>query len=414
MQAALRRKLVLLLVFVFVDVLGFSLILPLLPYYAETFGASPALVGLLLGANALAQLIGAPILGRLSDRYGRRPLLLVSIAGTAASFALLGLARSLPMLFVSRLLDGLLGGDISLAQAYITDVTDDESRARGLGLIGAVFGVGFILGPVLGGTLSAGGDFALPAIVAAGLAAVNFVAVFVWLPESLPLARRARRAEHPRAQFSARALWAALTRRCVGPLLLATLVYGLAFTMFQTIFSLFTERRLGFDAQATSYVLAYAGVLIAAAQGGGIAVLTKRFSDKRLMFGASVLLAASLLAWGLTNSVWMLLVVLIPTTLSAGVLGVAITSALTKSVFPEEVGGTLGLAAALSGLARVIAPVAGGWLIGQLGPAWPGILGAILMAGLSFFAWARVLFVPDLSCPEPATRESTRAELENV
>jgi DHA1 family tetracycline resistance protein-like MFS transporter len=179
--------------------------------------------------------------------------------------------------------------------------------------------------------------------------------------------------------------------------------------MFQTIFALFAEQRLELDAQATSYVLAYAGVLIAAAQGGGIAVLTKRFSDKQLIFGGSVLLSASLLAWGFTGSIWMLLVVLVPTTLSAGVLGVAINSALTKSVYPEEVGGTLGLAGALNGATRVVAPIAGGWLIGQYGPAWPGIVGAVLMAGLAAFSWSRILFVPDLSCPQPAPDALGRA-----
>ena len=162
----MKKQLALILTYVFIDVLGFSLILPLLPFYAQTFDASPALVGLLLGANAVTQMIGAPLIGRLSDRYGRRPMLIVSIAGTAASFLMLGLANSLWMLFLSRILDGFLGGNISLAQAYITDVTDERDRARGLGLIGATFGMGFIFGPAIGGVLSAGDNFARPALIA--------------------------------------------------------------------------------------------------------------------------------------------------------------------------------------------------------------------------------------------------------
>jgi len=206
----LRRELALILLYVFVDVLGFSLILPLLPFYAETFGASPTLVGLLLGANALAQLIGAPIIGRLSDRYGRRPMLLVSIAGTLLSFLLLGFANSLAMLFLSRILDGLLGGNVSLAQAYITDLTDEKERASGLGLIGAGFGLGFMIGPALGGRLSAGGNYGLPAFAAAGMALVNLIGVLLWLPESLPVEKRRKADPKKSRELSLRAMVQAL------------------------------------------------------------------------------------------------------------------------------------------------------------------------------------------------------------
>jgi DHA1 family tetracycline resistance protein-like MFS transporter len=396
----MRKNLALIFVFVFIDVLGFSLILPLLPYYAETFAATPTVVGLLLGANAVTQLISAPIIGRLSDRYGRRPMLILSIAGTVASFLMLGLANSLWMLFASRILDGLLGGNISLAQAYITDVTDEKNRARGLGIIGASFGLGFIFGPALGGTLSGGGNYGRPALAAAALSALNLLSVLAWLPESLPSERRAEMAHSPRAAFTARALWEALNRPCVGPLLHVSLFYGLAFTVFQTVFSLFAQKRLGLDAQATSYVFTYVGLLIVAIQGGGMGLLTKRFSEKQLIFGGSVLLALSLLAWALTPTLWLLLVVLAPLALAGGVLNVAINAALTKSVYPEEVGGTLGLSAALGSLDRVISPIVGAFLLDNVGAAAPGVLGALLMAWLVSYTWRRVLFVPDLECPE--------------
>ena len=396
----MRKNLALIFVFVFIDVLGFSLILPLLPYYAETFAATPTVVGLLLGANAVTQLISAPIIGRLSDRYGRRPMLILSIAGTVASFLMLGLANSLWMLFASRILDGLLGGNISLAQAYITDVTDEKNRARGLGIIGASFGLGFIFGPALGGTLSGGGNYGRPALAAAALSALNLLGVLAWLPESLPSERRAEMAHSPRAAFTARALWEALNRPCVGPLLHVSLFYGLAFTVFQTVFSLFAQKRLGLDAQATSYVFTYVGLLIVAIQGGGMGLLTKRFSEKQLIFGGSVLLALSLLAWALTPTLWLLLVVLAPLALAGGVLNVAINAALTKSVYPEEVGGTLGLSAALGSLDRVISPIVGAFLLDNVGAAAPGVLGALLMAWLVSYTWRRVLFVPDLACPE--------------
>ena len=197
----LKKKLALIFGFVFVDLLGYSLILPLLPYYADTFGASITLVGLLGTSNALAQLVAAPIIGRLSDRYGRRPLLIFSIAGTVLSFLLLGFARSLTMLFISRIMDGLLGGNIALARAYITDVTDDKTRSRGLGIIGAAFGVGFIIGPAMGGFLSQFG-FNVPAFVAAGLSAINLILVITLLPESLSADDRQKMRNSPHTRFT--------------------------------------------------------------------------------------------------------------------------------------------------------------------------------------------------------------------
>jgi MFS transporter, DHA1 family, tetracycline resistance protein len=395
----MKRSLILIFFFVFVDVLGFSLILPLLPYYAETFGATATTVGLLLGANALAQFIGAPVIGRLSDRYGRRPLLLLSIAGTVVSFLMLGWASALWVLFASRILDGLLGGNISLAQAYITDVTDEQNRARGLGIIGASFGLGFIFGPAMGGVLSAGGNYSLPAFAAAALSALNLLGVLLWLPESLPPERLAQKAQNPRARFNARALWEALGRPCVGPLLQVLLLYGLAFTIFQTVFSLFAQKRLGLNAQTTSYVFTYVGVVIVLVQGGGIGLLTRRFHEKQLIFGGTIVLTLALLAWALTPTLGILLVVLAPLALAGGVLNVASNSALTKSVYPEEVGGALGLSAALGSLTRVASPVVGAFLLDRVSAAAPGILGALLMAWLIYYTWRQVLFVPDLECP---------------
>jgi len=396
-----RRSLTLLFIFVFVDVLGFSLILPLLPYYAATFGATAEVVGLLLGVNALTQLLGAPVLGRLSDRFGRKPLLILSLAGTVAGFLMLGLARSLAMLFASRVVDGFLGGNISLAQAYISDVTEGKERTKGFGLIGAAFGLGFIFGPAIGGALAGGGNYALPALVAAGLSLLNLLGVLVWLPESLPRAERERRAREPRAAFSLRALWEALSLPCVGPLLQTQLFFSLAFTLFETVFSLFARERLGLDARTTSFVLTYVGVLVVLVQGVGIRLLVRRFTDKQLVFGGSVLLALSLLAWAFSPSLGVLLVVLAPLALASGVLRVAVNTALTRSVWPEEVGGTLGLSAALNSLTRVIAPTIGGFLLGRVGAFAPGLLGALLMAWLVYYTWKRVLFVPDLACPAP-------------
>jgi DHA1 family tetracycline resistance protein-like MFS transporter len=312
---------------------------------------------------------------------------------------MLGWASALWMLFASRIVDGLLGGNSSLAQAYISDVTDNRDRARGLGLIGASFGLGFIIGPALGGTLSAGGNYSLPAFMAAGLSALNLLGVLFWLPESLPPERRSARAQNPRAAFTARALWRTMHRPCFGPLLTAQLIFALAFTVFETIFSLFALKRLGLEAQTTGYVLTYVGLLVVAIQGGGIGLLAKRFTEKQLILGGAILLALSLSAWALTPTLGLLLVVLAPLALASGVLRVSINSALTKSVYPEEVGGALGLSAALGSLARVISPVVGAFLLDNVSPAAPGLVGALLLAALVPFVWRRVVIVPDTSCP---------------
>ena len=413
-----KRRLITVFAIVFVDLLGFGLILPLLPYYADNYGASPIIVGLLASSYAAAQLIGAPVLGRLSDRHGRRPILLVSIAGTALGFLLLGLAEPLgrtlagdssvatanaiilAILFVSRILDGVTGGNISVAQAYITDITDEENRARGLGLIGAAFGLGFIIGPAAGGLLSAGERYAVPAFVAAAIATLNWFAVLFWLPESLTDKIRAELAKQPaKAILSVRELANALQRPRFGPLLNIRFFYGLAFATFTGVFALYAQYHLGLDSTGTGYTLAYVGLLSVLVQGVAIGRLTKRFPENRLILGAVIVLAFSLLAWAFTPNVWLLLVVLAPLAFASGVLNTVINSSITKAVYPEEVGGALGVAASIESLTRVVGPAAGGFLLGVLGTWAPGAIGAAIMVWVVAFVWRRLVVNPDPPLP---------------
>lgn len=398
---------------VFVDLLGFSLILPLVPFYAKEFGASDTIIGLLVASYAGAQLFGAPFLGRLSDRYGRRPVLLISILGTAVGFLMLAFANSLWMLFASRIIDGLTGGNISVAQAYITDITDRKDRARGLGLIGAAFGLGFILGPAIGGLLSSLGEwidaavtgvviwqFALPALLAAILAFANMVAVYFFLPESLSDKRRAELASRPRDEFSLRNLRAVFQRPRVGPLYAIRFFSGLAFSMLTTIFPLYALNRFGLEASQTAYVLTYVGVLSVLVQGVGIGRLTARYEEKWLVFVSSVILALSLFLWAFSTTLIFLLVVLAPIAFSGGILNTVINSILSKSVTGEEIGGTLGISAALESSTRVIAPTLGGFLLDTLGAWAPGVLGGVVMGGLSPYVWLRLIDRPDPPLPE--------------
>ena len=412
---------------VFIDLLGFGLILPLLPYYAGEYGASNFVVGLLAAAYALAQFFGAPFLGRLSDRYGRRPVLMISIGGTALSFILLGLAdplgrwlAGLPLagataeqlaaltnatiigvMFISRIIGGLAGGNITVAQAYISDVTDASNRARGLGMIGAAFGLGFILGPATGGLLSRWG-YAVPAFAAAGLATLNLIGVFLTLPESLTPELRAALTHQRRALISLGAMWEALSTPRVGPLLTVRLFFALAAALFQTMFTLWAKDRLRLDAQATSLLLAYVGVLSVIVQGGLIGPLTKRFSEPRLIFSSTLINGLAMLAWAFTPSVPVLLVVMIPMAFTTGVLNTVINSAITRVVSPQEIGGALGIASSLESLSRVVSPAAGGWLLGSVGLWAPGLVGSVIMSGIAAFSWRRLIVHPDPALAELA------------
>jgi len=403
---------------VFVDLLGFGLILPLLPFYAEQYGATPFVTGLLVASYAAASLIGAPILGRLSDRYGRRPILLVSVFGTLLGFLLLGFAAPLGealarwlapsaanafvigVLFLARILDGLTAGNITVAQAYISDVTDEKNRARGLGLIGAAFGLGFIIGPALGGLLSKAG-YSVPAFVAAGVATLNLTAIALFLPESLSLARREEMAQIQRPPFTLGALLVALRRPVVGPLLHLRFFYGLAFSLFQSIFSLYAQA-IGLTSDRTGYVLAYVGLLSVIVQGGLIGVLTKRFRENSLIITGLWVMGFSFIGWALTSNLWTLLIVLLPLAVSGGVLNTVIQSALTKSVARDELGGTLGLAGALESVTRVIAPTVGGFLLGTLGVWAPGVFCALVLLWSVWFAYRRIVLVKKPVVPPAA------------
>jgi len=415
-----NSRLLTIFLIVFIDLLGFGLILPLLPYYAEAYGATPVIVGLLVASYAAAQLVGAPLLGRLSDRLGRRPVLLLSVAGTFVGFLLLGFAAplgkllagwfapqavnlfTLSVLFFSRILDGLTGGNITVAQAYITDVTDEQNRAKGLGMIGAAFGLGFIIGPAAGGALSQWG-YNIPAFVAASVSFLNLLTIFFSLPESLTPERRIETVAYRRPPFTLKALVQALNRPKVGPLLHVRLFYGLAFATFQSIFSLYAQS-ISLSSQTTGYVLAYVGLLSVITQAGLIGLLTRRFHENWLIITGLWLMAFALLAWAFTANLWLLLVVMLPLALSGGVLNTVIQSSISKSVSREEVGGILGIAASLEAITRVIAPSMGGFLLEHVGRWAPGVFSALLMAWAVSFAYRRIII--------PASRARLGVEAE--
>ena len=406
----MNKRLFSIIFVVFVDLLGFSLILPLLPYYAEKYGATEFVTGLLVASYALMQLIGAPLLGRLSDRYGRRPVLLASVFGTFVGFLLLGFADPIGtalakafdpqaanlfvigILFLSRMVDGLTGGNLSVAQAYISDVTDAQSRSKGLGMIGAAFGLGFIIGPASGGLLSQWG-YAVPAFVASALSFSNLLLIFFWLPESLTAERRSQMSGN-RPAITLGALLAALQRPFTGSLLTTRFFFGLAFAIFQTIFSLYALNKFNLQARDTGLILTYVGVLSVFVQGFLIGRLTQRFQEDKLILFSGVLMTVSLVGWALTPSVFWLLVVLTPTAIAGGILNTLLSSTLTKAVEPQEIGGILGFSASIESSTRIVAPILGGYLLQALGAWSPGAFGAAVMAGLSVYIFFTIFNHP--------------------
>lgn len=379
---------------VLIDMLGFALIVPLLTFFADSFGATEFQTGLLVSSYALMQMIGAPILGRLSDRYGRRPVFLISILGTFIGFLILGFANSLWWLFASRILSGLTAGNISVAQAYIADVTDEKNRARGMGMFGAAFGIGFILGPALGGLLSQYG-FSVPAFVAAALALINLITVYFWLPESLTAERRAELSTQKKADISFSALLAALQRPLVGPLLWVRFGFAIAFNSFQTVFPLYVLYKFGLNAQQTGYILAYLGIVLVIMQGGLIGPLSARFNESNLLVVFLGFALVGMIGWAIVPSVPLLLLAMFPMAVGAGSFNALINSAISKVVSREEVGGMLGFGAGLESATRIVMPALASYLLGAYGPSTPGYMGSIVLFIVVVYAYVRLIAKPD-------------------
>jgi DHA1 family tetracycline resistance protein-like MFS transporter len=403
-------RLINIFIVVFVDLLGFGLILPLLPYFAETFGATPLVIGLIVASYAAASLVGAPLMGRLSDRYGRRPVLLLSVAGTFIGYLLLGLAQPIgtyfanlfdsqavnafiiSVLFISRMIDGFTGGNITVAQAYISDVTDETNRSRGLGIIGSAFGLGFIIGPAVGGLLSRWG-YNLPAFAAAGLAFLNLISIFFFLPESLTVEQREANMNQQRPAFTLKALINALNRPKVGPLLLVRFFVMLAFAMFQAIFALFAQHKLNLSSQSTGLVLTYIGLYSVLVQGVGIGLLTKRFTDNTIIITSLWMMFLGFVVWSLTPNLPVMLLAILPLSGGGWIVNTIITSAITKAVSPEEIGGMLGISTSLESITRVISPTIGGVLFGSIGMGAPAVFSAIMVLVAVWFAYRRIILV---------------------
>ncbi|HLG95554.1 MAG TPA: MFS transporter [Bryobacteraceae bacterium] len=382
----LKSPLLAIFLIVSVDVLGLTIILPLLPFYAEKLGASPAVVGMLVSTYALCQLIAGPILGRMSDHMGRRPLLLVSQVGTFIGFMILAYANMLWLVFLSRIIDGITAGNLSLAQAYISDVTKPEDRAKSFALIGIAFGMGFLIGPAISGFL-AQYSYQYPIFAAAALSATSILSTFFLLPSNIPVA-----ADTPR-KFTVLD-WGNYVRffrePSLGPLLWQFLAFALTFSLFMTGFPLFAERRFTwnghpFGAKEVGYVYAYLGFLGVILQGGLMGRLVKAFGEITLVRAGFFVAMAGLAALAFTSQIPVLLVVAAAASLGTGVNRPALTSLITQRADRSEQGVVLGLTQSLNSFSAICAPTIAGFLIDHsLLIVW-GLLAAAISGTALFF-----------------------------
>jgi len=421
------KRILPILIIVLVDLLGLSIIIPLLPLYATRYGASPITIGVLQATYPFMQFIGAPVLGRLSDRFGRKPILLASQIGTFLGFILLGFAHTLPLLFLSRIVDGLSGGNISTAQAAISDSTTAKTRTQGLGLVGAAFGVGFILGPIVAFIVLAASNqnYQAVAFTAAFFSLLSILLTAFWFHETLE--KDADGSVSRRKSFTLAAMWEALNRQTIGFLLILMFFYQIAFGGYEQLFSLFTLTRLGMDARDTSGLFVLAGLFIVVIQGGFVGRWSKKYGDRWLVLLGLSTLAVGLILTSLTPRVpvpwynqarvessiaggsslsglqniqvdlpsegsrgWQgglwLLVASFPAALGGGVLQPAINSLITKAADKKEVGGMLGISSSFYSAANAIAPLFYGSLFQWFGSTTPFLLGGLILATLWFFA----------------------------
>lgn len=386
------RKRTLLLVFlvVFIDLMGFGIVIPLLPLYGDKYHPSPQLFGLLMATYSLMQFLFAPILGRLSDRFGRRPVLLVSLAGTVAGYLLFAFHRSLAVLFLARAIGGLFGANVSTAQAVIADVTPPEERARGMGLIGAAFGLGFILGPAIGGAALRLGESA-PGIFAAGLSFCALLLAATTLEETYPEERRTGELRVHRGWFTPVRLWKALTHPQLGLVLMTFFLATFAFSNFEATFALTLKERIGLDPQRITYLFVFLGILAAIIQGGLIGRLAKRFGERRLAVTGAALLIPGYLLLSQVHHVPALMGSLVLLALGAGLTNPSLSALASRLATADEQGGVLGVFQALSSLGRISGPFWGVFAFKEFGNSIPHLTAAAV-ACLVFALALRLLY----------------------
>jgi MFS transporter, DHA1 family, tetracycline resistance protein len=388
----LKSPLAIIFITIFLDLLGFGLILPALPFYAESYGASYITIGLLSMSYSLMQFVFAPMWGRLSDRFGRRPILLISLSGSSISFLIFGFADSLVWLFVARAMAGVLSSaSLPTAQAFIADSTLPEDRAKGMGLIGAAFGLGFIFGPVVGGLLTEYG-YGFPAFVAAALSGGNFIWAWIKLPETL---KTPGKSNGRHSYLSPALIKEALTTPTLVFLASVFFVHIFAFSGMESTFALFCEHRAGLDAFHVGVLLGEVGIIAAVVQGLMIGRLTRRFGEVHLTHSGLLLMGIGLLATTVAHSLVGMIVVMPLYALGSSLLNPSLASLLSRSADKDKQGMTMGVAQGFSALGRVFGPPSSTAMFQWISPAAPYFVGAALLLGslIATLTWLGRLIV---------------------
>jgi MFS transporter, DHA1 family, tetracycline resistance protein len=368
-----KRSLLIIFLTVFIDMLGFGIVIPLLPLYVQQFGASAAVCTAVLASYLIAQTVCAPILGRISDRVGRKPVLVASLAGAAASFVILGWAPSLLWLFVARTVSGITGGSISAAKSFIADVTTKENRAHGMGMLGAGIALGYVFGPPLGGVLGHH-NVTLPYYVAAGIALLNCIAAIFFLPSPPRAAAPARDNELSSFSYARRAL----TQPRLGAYLWMVFLVTLTFSLFTGTYALFCKQSLGLLQNKIGLLLGFAGVVAAIVQGGMIRPMVKRTGELPLVVVGAVMFAAGMALLPLATSWMAILSVLLLLAGGNSFNGPTLLALVSHEAPPEEQGRALGFEQSVESLARIAGLLLGGALF-DLHPWMPFASGAVLM-----------------------------------
>ncbi|HSN54936.1 MAG TPA: MFS transporter [Candidatus Sulfomarinibacteraceae bacterium] len=392
-----RSTLGIIFLIVFIDLVGFGIVIPILPLYGERYSSSGLTLGLLMASYSAMQFIFAPILGRISDRVGRKPVLLISLAGAAAGYLIFGLADSIVLLFASRMVAGIAGANIATAQAVIADITGPENRARGMGIMGAAFGLGFILGPALGALLVGVAPF-MPGVAAAATSTVAFVLTLTKLPETLAPSARVEARRHPLNLSSLRRALAAhpLVAWCFAAILLVIF----AFSTFETTFAQLATARFGVDITRVGWLFVFAGLVGAVVQGGLVGRLARRFGEARLLVVGTVIAALGVGAVPAAPGLGPLMAALAVLALGHGLVAPSLSSLTSKLVHPDEVGGVMGVYQSFSSLARIVGPLWAELAYHRLGHASP-CLSASVVYLLAFGVAAVVL--TRLGGVEPST-----------
>lgn len=371
----LRREHYIIFTIQVTEVLGFSLILPFLPFFAQDYGASPLVVGLIFASFSFFQFFSAPIMGRLSDFYGRKPMLILSQLSTFAGFIILGLSTNLWMIFASRIVDGLFGSNWTIAQAYLSDISTREERSQAFGLSGMAFGFGFLIGPAMGGYLSQYG-YHIPSFVAAAVSLLTVFLTIFFLKETV------HRKEIRNADFKIIDLAQVrsyFSNKKTSVKLWQFLAFIMAHVTWVTSFALYAERQIGFNAQDIGYALTYVGVISILFRGVLLGKMIRYFGEQKLRFIGAVSMVVGLLISAFITEGWMFFPVITFFAFGAGVMRPLTMGSISKSVSEDEQGAVIGVANSLGSIAQIFAPILGGLLIHYLFPGSLGLVSAAIM-----------------------------------